>query len=223
MAKLDRLVPPDWEHVRKYPFAGLTTPVRGVPVLFGINWYTNFDTPMQMSVNGHRHWVIGKGDLGTIRGGHSLASLPGDTVDRTSWWSFYDQGEEGACASFGTCRMMSLLNRKEYDPWPLYKKVEQPGGGSYVRDNLEVIRTSGPFLKGSDRESPEDGISTYRWVLTVAEIHQILDSEVADRVGAVPLLNSWGRDGYPHIVYIMDEAIERVLKEDGEAAVVTDR
>lgn len=38
----------------------------------------------------------------------------------------------------------------------------------------------------------------------------------------VPMLNSWGKN-YPHLTLLLDEAGERLLREDGEMAVVTDR
>jgi hypothetical protein len=52
---LDRLRPPDWEHVRKYPLTAAPAAPLGVPVVLGINWYTEFDNP----VRGHdnRWWV----------------------------------------------------------------------------------------------------------------------------------------------------------------------
>ena len=40
----------------------------GLPVVFGVNWYTNFDSPTQ---KGREHW-IGEGSLGRIRGGHAV-------------------------------------------------------------------------------------------------------------------------------------------------------
>lgn len=42
--------------------------VIGVPVVLGIDWFSNFDQP---SVLGGEHW-IGQGDLGRVRGGHAI-------------------------------------------------------------------------------------------------------------------------------------------------------
>ena len=42
------------------------------------------------------------------------------------------------------------------------------------------------------------------------------------QLGAVPLLNSWGR-GYPHVVWMPDAVFDRMIREDGEVALVTDR
>jgi hypothetical protein len=38
----------------------------------------------------------------------------------------------------------------------------------------------------------------------------------------VRILNSWGR-GYPHRVWMPDETLQRLIDEDGEVALVTDR
>lgn len=40
----------------------------GLPVTVGVNWYSNFDTPVWIN----KETWIGQGDLGTIRGGHCV-------------------------------------------------------------------------------------------------------------------------------------------------------
>ena len=40
----------------------------GTPVAIGVNWYRNFDHPVQ---KGRSYW-IGEGDLGFVRGGHAV-------------------------------------------------------------------------------------------------------------------------------------------------------
>ena len=42
--------------------------LNGDPVAIGINWYENFDSPVKDGAN----YVIGKGNLGRIRGGHEI-------------------------------------------------------------------------------------------------------------------------------------------------------
>lgn len=46
----------------------------GVPVVLGINWYTNFDWPQwgDFGAGGHRWWIGRSIDLGMIRGGHAI-------------------------------------------------------------------------------------------------------------------------------------------------------
>ena len=50
----------------------------------------------------------------------------------------------------------------------------------------------------------------------------MLKSPADDRAGAVRILNSWGR-GYPHRVWMPDETLQRLIDEDGEVALITDR
>jgi hypothetical protein len=221
---LDRLAPPDWEHVSKYALAALAEPVRGIPVIFGWNWYSDFDNPELISISGHKYYFVARNGIkGTIRGGHCIASKPGDLSDLHSWWVYYNQGEEGACVSFGCNRAMSILNRKEYDPWKFYNEIKLPGGGALVRNGLEELRTEGPVNRHTGEHVVADGISAYRWAQSVAEIHQVLANPVADRLHAVPILNSWGANDYPHLVYVPDDVVERLMSEDGEAGVVTDK
>jgi hypothetical protein len=140
--------------------------------------------------------------------------------------------------------MMSLLNRKRYDArwlWDWAKSTDEwpetnPGDdqGTSVRAACEILRSRGhvPWkatfkgrsFKQRDKEEPsaDDGIGVYRWAKTVDEVHKILKSPANDAAGAVRILNSWGR-GYPHRVWMPDETLQRLIDEDGEVALVTDR
>src|SRR3954462_7912976 len=113
MSGLGRRVPSDWRHYEKFALTPDTLPAGPVPVVIGVNWYSNFDRPEQDSRQSWVHW-IGRGDLGRIRGGHCVAVHPHGMSDLTSWWDFYNQGAEGACVGFGSSRLMTLMNRKRY-------------------------------------------------------------------------------------------------------------
>jgi hypothetical protein len=56
----------------------------------------------------------------------------------------------------------------------------------------------------------------------VVEVHSVLGNDRADELAAVPFLNSWGRD-YPHRTWMPDEVLERLMEEQGEVAIPTDR
>jgi len=61
------------EGVQAYRWATTVDEIRtalaaGLPVTIGVNWYENFDEPIQVKGD----WWIGIGPLGRIRGGHSL-------------------------------------------------------------------------------------------------------------------------------------------------------
>jgi len=228
--RLDRLVPPDWEHVIKYGLSAETTPDTPTPVVLGINWYAAFDSP-ELDSKG-RYW-IGRGSLGRLRGGHAIAVKCALKTDPLSWWDFYNQGSEGACVGFSCSRMMSLLNRARYEARWLYREAQKvdawPGEnyeGTSVRAGLDVLRSRGHCRVGLlGKVYPEDvtaGISVYRWATSPEQVHDTIKMPLADSLNAVPLLNSWGRS-YPHIVWLPDEVLFRLIQEDGEAGLVTDR
>jgi hypothetical protein len=259
--RLGRLVPDDWEHYDKFPFTMDSLPAKPVPVVIGVNWYSDFDHPVQ---KGNR-WFIGldSKNLGRIRGGHCVCIEPGDQLDPATnkvvvrlqdtqnWYKFYDQGHEGACVGFGATRMTSLLNRKMYFARWLWDRAKEgdewadtnPGddNGTSVRAAMEVLRTTGHVVwtpsyadMNTDGEAADagprktlkpdalEGIQTYRWAKTADEVHAALKSPASDRMGAVRVLNSWGPD-YPRVVWMPDETLQRLIDEDGEVALVTDR
>lgn len=239
---LGRRPPTDWRHVEKYPLRALATPEQPtrVPVLMGVNWYANFDHPAQDS---RGRWWIGLGDFGRLRGGHATVLKPKGLVDPISWWLWHNQISEGICVSEAVARCMALLNRRRYQPRPLYDWAQNndefsstpPEEGTSVRAGLDCARTVGlipakrgerHFVTKAEAEAlvsrnplSEHGIAANRWATTVEEVFAALGYEGAS---AVPMLNSWGQ-GYPHIVYLPDEAIDRLLREDGEFGIVVDR
>jgi hypothetical protein len=238
---LGRRTPSDWKHVDRYPLTAATIPPPPTPIAIGVNWYSNFDTPEKVG----RDYFIGRGDLGSVRGGHCVCVKPSGLSDYMTWYRFYDQGAEGACVGFGTSRMMTLLNRHRYDArwlWDQAKLIDEyddtaPGddNGTSVRAACEVLRTRGAVKwstryavnesnwQARDREAPTagEGIKTYRWATTVDQMLAVLSSPTIERKGAFPILNSWGVY-YPHIVYLPFETMQRLLDEEGEAAVVVD-
>lgn len=229
---LGRVPPPDWEHVEKYPLTAPSVPVAPTPVVIGINWYDAFDHPERLVLKGSSadYW-IGRGDLGAVRGGHCVCLEPGaPEQDSPPWRVFYNQGEEGACVGFGWSRCMSLLNRKKYDGFWLYKECKKRDGhpdqeGTWVRTGGEVLVQEGHVrvVKGEDQPPrAADGIVKFRWARSADEVLRVLNNPKATKLGAVPILNSWGRS-YPQRVWLPAEKLDRLIKEDGEIAVPTDR
>lgn len=234
---LGRRPPSDDEHVLRYPLRELDPGDRPqrVPVVIGVLWYTDFDTPVKLN---DRRWWIGRDsrNLGRVRGGHAVCIKPSGIVDSLEWWKWMDQGNEGACVGFGASRAMMLLNRRRYDAFWLYHEAQRvdewPGenySGTSVRAAMDVLRDIGHRRWHRHRSDthihepdPGEGISANRWATSVDEIMSCLNSPFYERLGAVPILNSWGRD-YPHLVHIPLETLDRLLREDGEATVLTDR
>ena len=245
--RLGRLIPDDWTHVEKYPLTALPDEEhpRRRPVVIGVNWYSEFDHP-ELDEESGEYFVArgGAGSLTQIRGGHCICLEPGGEPDPEEWWDFYDQGAEGACVGFGWSRCMSILNQelytarwlwdrgKETDEWP----QTNPGddNGTSVRAAGGVLRQSGHVDwrdEYADDDASEragyqpdavDGIRRFRWARSVNHVHRVLDNDRADELGAVPILNSWGR-GYPHRTWLPDEVLDRLMDEEGEIAIPTDR
>lgn len=226
---LGRRPPTDWVHVDKYPLR-VSLVEKPTPVVLGINWYNSFFDPVKKPDG--RWWIEDKSNLGGLAGGHAICVKCGVLTDPVEWWDFYNQGNEGSCVGFSLSRMMSLLNRTRYGGHWLYieaQKVDEWAGEDYegtsVRAGLDVLRLRGHRrLIGGELQTLRagDGIAANRWATSVADVHQTIKMPLADSLDAVPLLNSWGRD-WPHIVWLPDSLLERLLNEDGEAAVVVDR
>lgn len=195
----------------------------------GIGWYADFDTPQW---DGRRFWIGRAANWGALLGGHAICAQPGGVRDATGWYEFYDQGQEGACVGFSCSRMMSLLNRKRYDARWLYVEGKRndayPGEdyeGTEMRAGPHVLMTQGHrrVVRGKSYPvDPAEGIAAFRWATTADEVLRVLANTTGNRLGAVPLLNSWG-PFYPRRVWLPAEALTRLLSEDGEAMLVTDR
>lgn len=242
---LGRTPSEDRSHISKWSIAPLVaagTQPR-VPIVVGFNWYSDFDNPVAVA-DGKltRYFVAPNGIKGSIRGGHCFCLKPGQLSDTLAWWNFYDQGEEGACVGFGNSRMMTLLNRIRYDAfwlWDWGKMGDEwadtnPGddNGTSVHAGADVLLNRGhvrfkarwtDFVKrDAQLPDPRQGLSAIRWATTVDEVRAVLQSPLNDQLQAVPFLNSWGRY-YPHITWMPYVALERLIEEDGEVGIPTDR
>lgn len=241
---LGRRTPSDWDHVSKYALTSENAPSAPTPVAIGINWYDLFDNP---TLIGGDWWINARSastNLGSIRGGHALCLEPGGSPDTDANWSWYDQGNDGACVGFSLSRMTTLLNDNLYDArwlWDIAKTVDEfsdsnPGdnNGTSVRAGCDVLRDKGHVIwsdtylnrtwQERDKEPPRigEGIESNVWATSAQEVANVLQNPEGDKRGAVVLLNSWGKS-YPHRVYVALEILDRLIKEDGEAALVVDR
>jgi hypothetical protein len=232
VSDLGRRVPTDFAHLDLYPLRTLAAEVQptNVPMAIGVNWYAEFDRPIKGADGRWR--VAQNGRLTRIRGGHCVCLLPAKVRDPASWWTYYDQGSEGACVGFGASRMMSLLNRHRYDARWLYRQAQlvdewtdtPPEEGTSVRAGLDILRRIGHrrvrgILRDRTEANPSDGIAANRWAISMDEVLRSLGRDGADEI---PWLNSWGK-GYPHVVWVPVGVHARLLAEDGEYGVVTDR
>lgn len=80
-----------------------------------------------------------------------------------------------------------------------------------------------PVLKGVGDEPgrPEYWVGTHAYIGYIRGGHAICAYAVSDKRQAVRWVNSWGQE-YPR-VWVPYDMIERLIREDGEVALVTDR
>lgn len=232
MSTLGRRIPTTWEHVEKYPLTLSTAPDKPVPVTIGVNWYNAFDNPAK---DADGKWWAGKdpNNLGTIRGGHCVAIPHNYKRDTLRMWKTFDQGSEGACVGFGSSRMMTLLNnRRMYDPfwlWGEAKEIDEwtetkrgDNNGTSVRAAMDVLRTVGHKRLKAKNPTLADGIDANRWATNIDDLFSVLQNKEYEQLAAIPFMNSWG-ETYPHIVWVPCETWQRLLTEDGEATMITDK
>jgi hypothetical protein len=238
---LGRLQPPDFEHVEKYPIRALAAGERpkNVPVTLGIEWFPTYDTPYRGQ---DRKWRVRPADGRASRGGHAITLKPKSIEIPLTWWDFYDQGDmsrpvhpvdESGCTGFSASYAMSMLNRERYSgPWLYWQNKlndEWPGTayeGSSVRAAFENLRTQGHVRVHDGKEVlPAElkwGVSAYRWARSAEEIVAALGYPTGTT--EVPWANTWGRDGYPRVVWVPVDELQRHLDRwDGEACIPTDR
>lgn len=237
--RLDRLSSDVTTHLERFPLTAATMPTPR-PMVAGVNWYSNFDTPVIEKRGVIKTAWVGRGNnLGRIRGGHAILFPADGFRDPTPWWDYYDQGLEGRCAEFATMRMLSHLFRTKFDLTREYlyfeaqREDEWPGGsypgatpqyeGTSVRAILEVVRAHGAIAKprrGKVPDAPDTKfeVGEYRWATSWDDVRAALG--VPDAEPGVPFLNSWGRS-FPHVTRMTDEAGARLLAEDGEMGIVT--
>jgi hypothetical protein len=232
---LGRLTPENFDHVTAKPLSEVTL-VTARPVCIGINWYTAFDSPVQLADGSWHLPDSAKANLGTVRGGHCVCLVPSaggvaSVVAHPFWQTFYNQGQEGACEGFAHAKAQTLEKGVTFDPWFLYDEARKlegsfpDGEGTTNRSVCTVLERQGaPEQVGPTvatrgaKDSTIAKIATVRWTQKVDEVLSALGRPNAF---AVPVSNSWGID-YPAIVWLPVTTLARLLAEEGEADCCTD-
>lgn len=242
--RLGRFVPDDWEHYDRYPLSNAPRVPTTTPVVLGVNWYAELDQPIRDRDG--LWWVAphGPGTLTRIMGGHAVCLEPGGAPTSRSSHRFHDQKTDGSCVGWALSRAMTILNHRKYSAHWLWDRAKEcdrwpetnpgDGEGTSIRAGAEVLRHLGhvPWQwrhhwhdhthRAHYTPDLADGIHAYRWASSVDEIHAVLANPTADALEAVPILNSWGLQ-WPYRVWMPDDVLHRLLAEDGEAAIPTDR
>src|SRR5579884_4124361 len=155
---LGRKTPSDFSHVTANPLdaSKLVVPK---PVAIGVNWYTDFDSPLELPSSTERysyHLPEAKDVKGTVRGGHCVCLAPmgfNNAPNKHAYlerlWTFYNQLQEGACEGFGHSHGASLETGETYDAFTLYdnaRRVEgtyPSGEGATNHGTVQAMQTYG--------------------------------------------------------------------------------
>lgn len=224
---LGRIEPKEFDHVEKYPLmlARTATIVKPVPVVWGIDWHANFDTPVKGKDG---RWRIGKGKLGPIMGGHAICSPHDDSFSR-AWYLFYNQLKEGACVGFSQSIQMTLLNRERYDALDHYFAAQAQDEwapakheGTSLKAGYDILRDRGPKCIRKKIVCLDDGIAANRWAEDVPQALEALGNPAYIKSDEIPLHNTWGTD-YPFKVWVPCEVLQRLMNNGGECGIVTDK
>ncbi len=68
----------------------------------------------------------------------------------------------------------------------------------------------------------DEGIEANVWATYVNDLFSVLQNKLYEKKGAIPFHNSWG-EAYPKLVWMPCEVWQRLLTEDGEATMISDR
>lgn len=214
------------------------------PVKKGNAYYIGLNPKQLGRIRGGHSTALECGDFLDAQG-----NIVKRVQDLPQWWDFYNQGAEGACVGFAGSRVLSLLNRKLYFArwlWDRAKETDEwaetnPGDDNgtsvhaasiYVMKHGHVVWNkkyapmdddpSDSYPRSGLQPTLGEGITAVKWARSGQDVLDALQSPAANKSGLVRLLNSWGRD-YPHRVHVPIETIDRLIQEDGEFAIITDR
>lgn len=245
---LGRLVPPDFEHVKKYALSNVITPETFVveKLLVLPVWHAQHDQGSEGACVG-----FGTTMMLTMLNLHQCRMQGAkDVYIRYNPWWLWDRA-------------------KETDTFP----DTNPGdsNGTTVRAACEVLQIQGHVVWENEADPKSfavaealSGISAYRWAQNIDEVRQCIRDNVPVAIGvnwyqnfdkpeyvngeywigrgdlglirgghcvciygasdqrqAVRIKNSWGAS-YPE-VWMSYEVLNRLLSEDGEVAVITDK
>lgn len=231
--QLGRIKPNDFNHVKLYGYTPEQTPTNVEKSLTLPKWHENWDQGQEGACVGFGTSMM----MSILNGGERYAA-------RWLWQAAknYDQiastkqGDKNGTTVSGACDVLRVIGHR-----PLIKGElgpETPSDGiitnswatstdqmrAAIDENLS-ISIGVNWYTNFDR--PVYSKTTGEYVIgdgslgTVRGGHCVCIYGASDRRQAFALKNSWGKN-YP-LVWITYDAMERLLNEDGEAALVTDK
>ena len=251
---LGRRAPTDWRHYEKFPLTAATTPTTPTPVAIGVNWYEDFDKPVQ---KGSRYWIglnpkqLGKRPRRALRlprarrparrqrrdrppaaGQPELVGLlrpgPRGRVRRLRLLAHDEPAQPQALRrplAVGLGQVDRRVGRDQPRRRRGHERARRVRHPARARPRAVEGRPSrGAATSSATRRSPRPARASPSTGGPRPSTRSTTSSRArpTTRAGAVRILNSWGR-GYPHRVWMPDETLQRLIDEDGEVALVTDR
>lgn len=251
MSGLGRRVPTDWQHVESYPFSLLApTAVSKVNKVFKLpSWHWSHNQGGEGACEGFGNSMM-MAIINYYQHKTAVPPIKPFTVRYDSWWLWDsakaidewadtnpgdDNGTSGRAAcdvlrTLGHVQVANKSNDRASDPSPLILNgivanrwattVDEMRTG--IADGLPIAigvnwyhNFDNPVKKGGYWWIGQSDLGSVRGGHCVC-VYGASDSKQAFRVK-----NSWGRD-YP-LIWLPYATMERLLQEEGEAALVTDR
>lgn len=228
---LGRRVPTDWKHVEKYPLRRMLTEM--VPVVERTlrlpRYERYYDQGKEGACGGYSgSWMMSI--LNLVRYDPRWLYLQAQLIDE---WDDTPPGEGTSVRA-----VLDILREVGHIPIIRGKRAAGPSLNEGIEQNrwavnVDEVRTAihnkAPVLLGvnwyADFGTPV--LHRNEWWIGRGHLgrisggHAICGYKASDRRQALGLVNTWGRK-YPK-VWIPYSTVERLLREDGEAGIVTDR
>lgn len=216
------------KYLSRYSLVPERLPAEPAPLDAGSWWYDNFFKEKLIRLaDGTYRFPYPNEPWGKIAGGHSYAIKPPAIVDRPEWWSYYNQHRNN-CTAYAASRCYTLHYRRLMDPNPLYDETlrtdEFPGEadeGTSVNATLAVLHNEGPWtIRAGRTKGPVAGmeLSAYLWISSIEHAAACLSPiDNGQRIldaGCFIVLNSWGKDGFPHETRMPLETADKLWFRD---------
>lgn len=241
---LGRRIPTDWKHVEKYPFKALSiTTINNVERTLRLpSWHKSHDqgsegacvgfgTSMMMSII-NENWARANSET-PITHRYDCRWLWNE-AKKIDEWPDTNPGDDNGTSVRAGCDVLRteghvLLKRNKPQPVSLKEGIIVNRWATTVDEIRSSISLQIPLSIGinwySNFDNPEK-IGTKYWIgkgnlSSIRGGHCLCLYGASDKLEAFKLKNSWGKS-YPE-VWIPYSTIERLIKEDGEFSLVTDR
>lgn len=240
---LGRRTPVDWTHVSKYPIRGVlqASPSITVERHFQLPWWhwthdqgsegacVGHGTGMTMAiVNTKQRREAGAPKPWTAR--YDCFWLWDRAKERDSWPDTNPGDDNGtsvdaACQVARDIGLLPLDKRHTKTTPQILDGIETYRWATSVDDMRVAIAGGGPVTIGvnwyENFDAPEKGWIGKGDLGKIRGGHCVCIYGASDRRQAFRLKNSWGKN-YP-LVWLPYEVMERLIKEDGEASIITDK